>query len=70
MGLYLVRLEIHIGLEDNELFLQAFLIEAKEMISLEMILKGIVVKIVLLLTVGRAAVADVAALVSVSAMGI
>lgn len=64
----LMCLEIHLGIEYNELLFQAFLVWTHEMILAEMKLKSIVVEIVLRLSSAVPSIAYVAALVSVATM--
>jgi len=66
----LVGLQVHLRLENDELFLQAFLVKANEMILLEVALKSVVVNVVLLLAVGRASVTDVAAFMFITAVSV
>lgn len=62
--------QIHLRFKDNKLLLQAFRIQTDEVVFLEVILKCIVVDIVLLLSVTRSAIANVASFVAVAAVSI
>lgn len=64
----LMCLEIHLGIEYNELLFQTFLVRTHEMILAEMELKSIVVEIVLRLSSTVPSITYVAALVSVATM--
>jgi hypothetical protein len=58
--------QVHLRLKNDKLLLQTLFVQAEEMIFLEMILKGIVVNVILLLPTRRTAVAYVASLVTVT----
>lgn len=58
--------QVHLRLKNDKLLLQTLFVQAEEMILLKMILKGIVVDVILLLPTGRAAVAYVASLMTVT----
>jgi hypothetical protein len=68
MNLDLMRLDIHLRVENNKLLLEALAIRTQEMVLAEMYLKRIVVDKVLLLPAPFTAIADMASLVLVSAM--
>jgi len=68
MLLQLVGLEIHFRVEDDELFLLAFLVQAREVIFAEMLLKRIIVDIVLRVVAASPSVTQMAPLVTFSAM--
>lgn len=70
MCLDLVGLQIHLRLENDKLFFQAFFIQASEMILMEVIFQCVVVNIVLLLTMGGASVTDVATFVFIAAVSV
>jgi hypothetical protein len=66
----LVSLQVHLRLENDELFFQALFIQTSEMIFMEVVLQCVVVNIVLLLTVGGASVTDVAPFVFIATVGV
>jgi len=68
MGLDLVCFQVHLRVEHDKLFLHALPVRTQEVVLAEVDLERVVVDIVLLLPVVVAAVADVAALVLVSAV--
>lgn len=70
MAFQLMCLQVHLGLEDHKLLVQALLIEAEEVISLEVILQSAVVNVVLLLPIPRPSITDMTALMFVSAVSI
>lgn len=63
-----MRLQIHLRIKNHKLLLQAFLIRTQKMILLKVYLKRVVIDVVLLLSASVTAIADMAALVLVSAM--
>lgn len=70
MCLDLVTLQVHLRLENDELFFQTLFIQASEMILMKVILQCVIVNIVLLLTMGGASVTDVATFVFITAMSV
>lgn len=63
-------LQIHLRLKHDELLFQALLVQAKEVVFLEVILQRIVVDVVLLLAMSGSSIADVASLMPVTAVSI
>lgn len=70
MALKLMGFQIHLRLENNKFGIKTLLVEAEEVILLKVVLKCIVVDIVLLLPMARPSIADMAALVPVTAVGV
>jgi len=70
MAFQLMRFQVHLRLKDHELLVQALLVEAEEVICLEVILQGTVVNVVLLLPIPRSSIADMAALVFVPTVSV
>lgn len=68
MRLNLMGLEVHLGIENHELLLQALSVWTHEVVLAEMLLERVVVDIVLLLAAAFSAVTDVTSFVLVSAM--
>lgn len=68
MAFKLMCLEVHLGLEDDELLLQTLLVEAQEVIFLEVVFESVVVDVVLLLAAAGATVTNVASFVTVTTM--
>lgn len=62
--------QVHLGLEHHKLFFQAFWVETKEMVFLEVVLEGLVVDVVLLLAVRGATVTNMAAFMLVTTVRI
>ena len=63
-----MRFEIHLGFEDYELLLHAFLISTQKVVSSEVLFQGVVVLVVLLLSPFIPSITDMASLVLISAM--
>ena len=70
MTFQLMTLQVHLRLKHNELLLQAFPVQAKEVAFLEVVFEGVIVEVVLLLAMSRSSVADVASLMSVTTVRI
>ena len=70
MGFQLMRLQIHLRLEDDELLLQAFLISAHEMVTPKVLLQRIVVDVILLLAAPIPAIANMASFMFVPTMDV
>ncbi len=70
MRFKLVRLEIHLGLKHNKLLVQTVLLHTEVVIFSKVNFERVVVDIVLLLPAGVPSIADMAALVPVSAVRI
>lgn len=70
MTFQLMTLQVHLRLKHNELLLQAFPVQAKEVAFLEVVFEGVIVEVVLLLAMSRSSVADVASFMSVTTMRI
>jgi hypothetical protein len=70
MCLKLVTLQVHLRLEYDKFLFQALLVQADEMVLLKMVLKCVVIDVVLLLTVRRTSVTNVATLVLVTTMSV
>lgn len=68
MGFKLVGFEVHVGIKDDKLFFQTFLIGADKVVFAEMELESVVIEVVLRLAATVTAVADVTSLVLVAAM--
>ena len=68
MTLKLMCLEIHLGLEDDELLLETLAVETEEVIFLEVVFESVVVDVVLLLAAAGATVTNVASFVTVTTM--
>lgn len=68
MNLNLVRFEVHLRIEYHKLLIETFSVRTKEMILAKMNLQGVIVDVVLLLPATFSAIANVTALVFVSAV--
>ena len=68
MTLKLMCLEIHLGLEDDELLLETLAVETEEVVFLEVVFESVVVDVVLLLAAAGATVTNVASFVTVTTM--
>lgn len=68
MKFQLVGLQIHLRLEHDKLLIQAFLVQAQEVVFLEMVLERGIINVVLLLAMSGSSIADVASLMLVTAV--
>lgn len=62
--------QVHLRLKNHELLLQTLLVQAEEVVFLEMFLERVVVDIILLLAMSRSSITDMTPLVLVTTMGI
>jgi hypothetical protein len=70
MRFELMCLEVHLGLENHKLLLQASLVEAEKMIDSKVLFQRVVVNVILRLAASAPSIADMTTLVLVSAMSI
>lgn len=70
MRLDLMSFQIHLRFEDHKFLLQTFWVQAEKVVALKMILKGLIINVVLLLTVGGTTITDMATFVFVSAVSV
>jgi len=69
MLLELMGFEVHLRIEDDELLLLAFLVQAWEVISPKVLLERIVIEVILRIVAASPPIAQMASFVFVSAMG-
>jgi hypothetical protein len=70
MRFELMCLEVHLGLENHELLLQASLVQAEKMIASKVLFQRVIVNVVLRLAASAPSITDMATLVLVSAVSI
>lgn len=70
MVFQLMRLQIHLRPEDDELLLQAFLVGAHEMVTPKVLLQRVVVDVILLLAAPTPSIANMASLMFVPTMNV
>jgi len=61
-------LQIHLRLEHDEFLIQALLVQAQEVVFLEMVLERSIIDVVLLLAMSGSSIANVASLMLVTAV--
>jgi hypothetical protein len=70
MAFQLMSFHVHLRLENNKLLLQTLLVQAQEMIFLEVILERIIVNIILLLASGGLSITNMTSFVAITTVSV